>query len=33
MFQKYAPLIILIIFIIGTYFIVQGLNNAVAISK
>ena len=33
MFQKYAPLIILVMFAIGTYFMVNGMNNAVAVGK
>ncbi len=28
MFQKYAPLIILVLFAIGTYFMIEGMNNA-----
>ncbi len=28
MFQKYAPLIILAMFAIATYFMVQGMHNA-----
>jgi UDP-N-acetylmuramyl pentapeptide phosphotransferase/UDP-N-acetylglucosamine-1-phosphate transferase len=32
MFQKYAPIIILILFAIGTYFMIQGMDNAVNMS-
>jgi len=32
MFQKYTPLIILAIFIIGTYFMIQGMEHAVELS-
>ena len=28
MFQKLAPLIILLIFALGTWFVIQGLNKA-----
>ena len=28
MFQKYTPLIILIIFVIATYFMIQGMEHA-----
>ena len=28
MFQKYAPLIILAMFVIATYFMIQGMHNA-----
>jgi len=28
MFQKYAPLIILVLFVIGTYFMIQGMEHA-----
>ena len=28
MFQKYAPIIILLLFAIGTYFMIEGMNNA-----
>ena len=33
MFQKIAPLLILLIFAIGTYFVIQGLEKASAMSK
>jgi len=33
MFQKYAPLIILALFAIGTYFMLQGMDSALALSK
>jgi hypothetical protein len=29
MFQKFAPLIILALFAIGTYFMIQGMEHAV----
>ncbi len=32
MFQKYAPLIILAMFAIATYFMVQGMHNAKAMA-
>lgn len=28
MFQKFAPLIILLLFVIGTYFMIEGMSNA-----
>jgi len=31
MLQKYTPLIILIIFSIGVYFMIQGMDNALAL--
>ncbi len=31
MFQKYAPLIILALFVIGTYFMIQGMEHATAL--
>ena len=33
MFQKIAPLIILAMFAIGAYFMVQGMHNATHMSK
>ena len=33
MFQKYAPLIILALFVIGTYFIINGLEHASNLSS
>ena len=33
MFQKLAPLIVLAIFITGMYFMIQGMDNAVAMTK
>jgi len=33
MFQKYAPLIILIMFALGTYFMLKGMDNALDIGK
>ncbi len=33
MFQKYAPLIILAMFAIATYFMIQGMNNATKMAK
>jgi hypothetical protein len=32
MFRKLAPLIILAMFVIATYFVIQGLENATAMS-
>ncbi|MFK5975185.1 MAG: hypothetical protein QM493_01640 [Sulfurovum sp.] len=32
-FKKFAPLIILAIFLVGGYFIKQGMDNAINISK
>jgi len=32
MFQKYAPLVILALFAIGTYFMLKGMDNALALS-
>jgi hypothetical protein len=31
-FQKYAPLIILAMFAIGVYFMLQGMDNALSMS-
>jgi len=31
MFQKFAPLIILVLFAIGTYFMIQGMEHATAL--
>ncbi len=33
MFQKYAPLIILVLFAIGTYFMIEGMNNALELGQ
>ena len=33
MFQKYAPLIILAMFAVATYFMVEGMNNATKMAK
>jgi len=33
MFQKLAPLIVLALFALGAYFMMQGMDNAVEISK
>lgn len=33
MFQKYAPLIILALFAIGTYFMIQGMEHATALGQ
>jgi len=33
MFQKYAPIIILILFAIGTYFMIEGMNNALSLGQ
>ena len=33
MFQKFAPLIILLIFALGTWFVIQGLNKASEMSR
>jgi hypothetical protein len=32
MLQKFTPLIILVIFAIGTYFMIEGMNNALNMS-
>jgi len=32
MFQKIAPLIVLALFAIGVYFIMQGMNNAIGMA-
>jgi len=32
MFQKYAPLIILVLFAIGAYFMIQGMEQATSLS-
>jgi hypothetical protein len=32
-FQKYAPLIILVLFAIGTYFMIEGMNNALELGQ
>ena len=31
MFQKYAPLIILVMFAIGVYFMINGMDNALVL--
>ena len=33
MFQKLAPLIVLALFITGMYFMIQGMDNAVEMTK
>lgn len=33
MFKKYTPLIILTMFAIGTYFMIQGMNQATELAK
>jgi len=33
MFQKLAPLIVLGLFVIGMYFMLQGMDNAVELAK
>jgi len=33
MFQKLAPLIVLALFIVGMYFMIKGMDNAVAMAK
>ncbi len=33
MFQKLAPLIVLALFVIGAYFILQGMNHAIDMAK
>ncbi len=33
MLQKYAPLIILAIFAIGVYFMIEGMDNALELGK
>lgn len=33
MFQKYAPLIIVLLFAIGTYFMIEGMNNALDLGQ
>jgi len=32
MFQKFAPIIILLLFAIGAYFMIKGMDNAVNMS-
>ena len=32
MFKKFTPLIILAMFLIGTYFMIQGMNKATALA-
>jgi len=32
MFQKYAPLIILVLFAIGAYFMIQGMQEATSMA-
>ncbi len=33
MFQKYAPIIILLLFAIGTYFMIEGMNSALELGQ
>ena len=33
MFQKLAPLIVLALFVTGMYFMIQGMDNAVEMTK
>ncbi len=33
MFQKYAPIIILILFAIATYFMIEGMNSALELGQ
>jgi len=33
MFQKLAPLLILALFAVGVYFMIEGMNNAVQMGK
>ena len=33
MFQKLAPLLVLALFITGMYFMIQGMDNAVEVTK
>jgi len=33
MFQKLAPLIVLAMFVVGAYFMIEGMKNATAMAK